>query len=81
MIYFFKGPCLNEDLVANGFCDDISNTPSCNYDGGDCCGFDVITDYCYNCECVIDEFGIGNYAEEEWNENENNQVFVLNGKK
>ena len=64
---------MNEDLVANGFCEDISNTPSCNYDGGDCCGFDVITDYCYFCQCVIDElgaFGIGNDAENVNSENE-----------
>ena len=29
--------CKYSQWVFNGFCDDMVNTPECNYDGGDCC--------------------------------------------
>ena len=28
--------------VGDGFCDDVTNTESCTYDGGDCCGANVL---------------------------------------
>ena len=46
------GPCLNDDLVADGYCDDETNNLACNYDGGDCCGFEVLEDYCDACDCL-----------------------------
>ena len=29
--------CIHKDWIGDGFCDDLTNTPGCNYDGGDCC--------------------------------------------
>ena len=40
----------------DGWMDDLSNTEECDYDGGDCCGTCVLTDYCSKCECLIDDF-------------------------
>ena len=40
--------------VADGYCDDNNNNMGCNYDGGDCCGPDVNTDYCQECICIDD---------------------------
>ena len=37
-------------LIANGFCNDETNSADCNYDGGDCC-VNVNTDECSNCTC------------------------------
>ena len=45
------GPCLNDYLVADGFCDDDTNNLACNFDGGDCCGFRVLEEYCDACNC------------------------------
>jgi hypothetical protein len=35
----------------DSFCDDITNTPECNFDGGACCGDNVDKSYCLECEC------------------------------
>ena len=43
--------------VGDGFCNDATNNEECNYDGGDCCGFCVIKDYCSECECLEGESG------------------------
>ena len=45
-------------LRANGYCDDWTNSKECNYDGGDCCGLCVNTEYCIECECLEDVFDI-----------------------
>ena len=37
--------------VGDGLCDDGANSAECGYDGGDCCGDDVKTDYCNECIC------------------------------
>ena len=37
--------------IGDGYCDDITNIPECNHDGGDCCGNDVKTNYCNDCIC------------------------------
>ena len=29
-------------LIANGFCNDEINNADCNYDGGDCCKFNIM---------------------------------------
>ena len=42
--------CQNLHLVSNGFCNDDTNNPECNYDGGDCC-VNVNTENCSNCTC------------------------------
>ena len=30
--------CSNGALLGNGVCNDETNNPECNFDGGDCCG-------------------------------------------
>ena len=34
------------------YCDDINNNMDCNFDGGDCCGPNVNTQYCSDCQCL-----------------------------
>ena len=41
-------------LIGNGLCDDVLNNPECDYDGGDCCGVNVNTDWCTECVCYAD---------------------------
>ncbi len=43
------------EFLGDGACDDDTNTPECEYDGGDCCLPEVITDYCDLCECIQEE--------------------------
>ena len=43
------GDC-NQGWIADGLCDDINNNLACNYDGGDCCGSNVNTQYCTQCQ-------------------------------
>merc|ERR1739844_6653 len=40
----------------DGYCDDDNNNDGCDYDGGDCCGDDVNTKYCTECECLDPDF-------------------------
>ena len=42
--------CVDE-WIEDGFCDDENYYEECNYDGGDCCGDSVNTDYCTVCAC------------------------------
>ena len=42
----------NEGWVADGYCDDNNNNLGCNFDGGDCCGSNVNTQYCFECQCL-----------------------------
>ena len=51
--------CENIDLIGNGFCNDETNNADCIFDGGDCCGSCIITDYCLECTCH-DETTFGN---------------------
>ena len=44
------GAC-NQGWIGDGYCDDINNNLDCSYDGGDCCGSNVITKYCTECIC------------------------------
>ena len=43
--------CLKPIWVGDGYCDDVTNTFECNFDGGDCCGSDVNTEFCTFCLC------------------------------
>ena len=45
------GTCI-EDWIGDDYCDDINNNIDCNFDGGDCCGANVNTDYCDECLCI-----------------------------
>ena len=38
-------------LVGDGYCNDDTNNPDCNFDGGDCCGGNVNMQYCTDCQC------------------------------
>ena len=38
--------------IADGYCDDKNNIEECQWDGGDCCGDNVDTDYCEDCACL-----------------------------
>ena len=40
------------EVKGDGYCDDATNIPICEYDGGDCCLPNVQTDYCVECLCL-----------------------------
>ena len=42
----------NPNWIGDGECDDETNTAGCGFDGGDCCGPDVKTSQCSDCECL-----------------------------
>ena len=44
--------CENPTWIGDGYCDDITNNPECSYDGGDCCGPAVDTQFCSECQCI-----------------------------
>ena len=46
-----SGGC-NQGWIGDGYCDDINNNVGCNFDGGDCCGSNVNTQYCTECLCL-----------------------------
>ena len=45
------GEC-NQGWISDAYCDDINNNVGCNFDGGDCCGSNVNTQYCTECLCL-----------------------------
>ena len=51
--YDIFAPKLVKSWRGNKFCDDFLNKVECNFDDGDCCGADVNTDYCDDCECHL----------------------------
>merc|ERR1712178_526547 len=46
------GTCGEPKYVGDGNCDDVNNNCGCGYDGGDCCGASVKTQYCTECKCL-----------------------------
>ena len=54
-INFFFIVCSLPLLVRDGYCDDSTNTKECSFDGGDCCGCNVNTQYCTECRCLTGE--------------------------
>ena len=46
-----SGDC-NQIWIGDGYCNDINNNLACTYDGGDCCGCNVQTQYCTECLCL-----------------------------
>ena len=42
-------------LIGDGYCNDETNNAENDYDGGDCCGYDVNTDYCVVCGCYLED--------------------------
>ena len=56
ILFSFSVPgCDNVALVGNGFCNDETNNPDCNYDGGDCCVVNANTNSCSDCVCHLIE--------------------------
>ena len=56
MFFSFQIPgCDNVALVYNGFCNDETNLAACNYDGGDCCGYNITSEHCTECTCFHQE--------------------------
>ena len=47
-----SGESCNQGWISDGYCDDINNNRDCTYDGGDCCGPNVNTDWCTVCQCL-----------------------------
>ena len=41
-----------ESWISDDSCDDVNNNQFCNFDGGDCCGANVIKQYCIDCDCL-----------------------------
>ena len=57
---FLVPGCDNVALVGNAFCNDETNNPDCNYDGGDCCVVNANTTACSECAChLIDTCAAG----------------------
>ena len=54
---YFLGCVHNYGLIGNGFCNDEANNADCLYDGGDCCGSCVLTDFCAECACLDETAG------------------------
>ena len=49
------GPVLcTSGWIGDGYCDDSNNNADCSYDGGDCCGANVNTQWCTECLCLED---------------------------
>ena len=44
--------CGFPDYKGDDYCDDENNNCGCEWDGGDCCGSNVNTNYCAACECL-----------------------------
>ena len=54
LLLFCIPACESSNLhwIGDGECDDEHNNAGCGFDGGDCCGPDVNTAYCLECECL-----------------------------
>ena len=58
---FLVPGCDNVVLVGNSFCNDETNNMDCNYDGGDCCGYEIKTEECLECMCLHEETCVAGY--------------------
>merc|ERR1712051_248513 len=47
-----KDACGSPQWFGDNYCDDDNNNEDCGWDGGDCCGDNVNTQYCSACECL-----------------------------
>ena len=47
-----SGTCGTPSWKGDNYCDDQNNNCGCEWDGGDCCGSNVNTQYCSACECL-----------------------------
>ena len=44
---------ITNPLVGDGYCNDETNNPNCNFDGGDCCGPCQNKEFCSECLCHL----------------------------
>ena len=44
--------CELPDYHGDNYCNDENNNEACFFDGGDCCGSNVNTQYCTECQCL-----------------------------
>ena len=49
---YFIDACGSPQWFKDGYCDDDNNNAQCGWDGGDCCGNNVNTQYCTDCSCL-----------------------------
>ena len=42
-------------FVGDGVCNDETNIADCNYDSGDCCGYNINSEHCTECTCFHQE--------------------------
>ena len=56
------GTCVKPEWRGDTYCDDETNNPVCNWDGGDCCNNDnpKWNATCTICECITDSWIIWN---------------------
>ena len=47
-----KWECPYDNLIGDGFCDDEANDFACDFDGGDCCGPEIVKVQCVQCMCL-----------------------------
>ena len=50
--YLLITECEIPGLHGDGVCDDENNNEACFFDGGDCCGCNINTQYCSVCGCL-----------------------------
>ena len=51
-MHFYKEYGGISSWVGDGFCDDINNNKACDYDDGDCCGWESMKkNFCVQCIC------------------------------
>ena len=58
--------CMHPEWKNDGYCEDENNHCGCDWDGGDCCGYDIIGMQMYNCEhqeCLCLD---PNFVEPDW---------------
>ena len=48
--------CPYPEFVGDNYCDDPNNNEECDWDGGDCCGNNVNSNFCSVCECLDPNF-------------------------
>ena len=52
---FYEETCdakVTNNYVGDGYCDDETNVLECNFDDGDCCGPNITTTHCTECQCL-----------------------------
>ena len=47
--------CASPQWANDNYCDDENNNAACKFDGGACCGPDVMKNFCSKCECLEGE--------------------------